>query len=57
LKETALEYAFLLKTQGMLKVAPKPGSNAEKPVAAAAGGAAAAAAKTAKEKPQKVHPK
>jgi len=37
LKETAFEYAFLLKTAGMLDVKPKPGSasKAEPAVAAA----------------------
>lgn len=36
LKETAFEYAFLLKTAGMLDVKPTPGSGSTAPAAGAA---------------------
>jgi hypothetical protein len=36
LKETAFEYAFLLKTAGMLDVKPKPGSSSTAAAPAAA---------------------
>jgi hypothetical protein len=50
LKEIALEYAFLLKTQGMLDTKPAPGSNAGKDSSSSspAGGAAPAAAAASK---------